>query len=438
MENTTVFQWKSAGLSTEQVSKSLGKVQSYIEHLRLTAKNTKFEDAEASLALPNDLTTITEVDRVRATFESDPLKVIVVIGIGGSNLGTRAVYQALGQQERGPQMLFLETLDTDEMQEVCQTIRLEVSAPNELVIILISKSGTTTESIANYEALRESLDRDISELNDRTVAITDEGSALWKVAGEKGMRRLHVPAKVGGRFSVLSAVGLFPLALAGFDCEGLLRGARQALEENLSAGPEDLQGPARILAALQFQHARDGRRVHNSFVFRPALKEIGLWHRQLMAESLGKAVNDHDTVVHEGVLPIISVGTTDLHSVGQLFFGGPRTILTTFLFAPARERESHRVPNTTELGLVSGIEGKSLEDLQRATYDGVRRAYELEGLPFVNIEFDVLDERALGWYFQTHMIEIMILAHLMEINAFDQPGVESYKKETRNLLGGRS
>ena len=177
--------------------------------------------------------------------------------------------------------------------------------------------------------------------------------------------------------------------------------------------------------------------IHNSFFFNPELEALGSWYRQLMGESIGKMHDREGQEVYRGITPIISLGSADLHSMAQLYFGGPRDKFTNFIYAPSKIR-SCRVPNKQHFTLTEGIEGRSFDELMEAILEGVKAAYEENRLPYLDIRLQELSEWAIGEYMQFRMLEMMYLANMLNVNAFDQPQVEDYKKHMKCLLATRT
>ena len=295
------------------------------------------------------------------------LKYLILVGIGGSNLGAKAVYEALRKPDQSPEMLFADTVSPRMREEILA--KLKNAKKEEIVLNYVSKSGATMESKENFEFFKE-----------YAGTIVDT------------YKELDFDKTIGGRFSVLTEVGLYPLRMCGFDTDAMLEGAKEA---NLPAQAGDA-------AKLICDHMQKGFVIHNSFFFNPELEGLGKWHRQLMAESLGKE--------GKGILPIVSIGSADLHSVGQLYFGGPKNIFTEFI-AP--------VGSTT---------------LMQAIYEGTKTAYRDHGMLFTEFVLDKLDERSLGRYLQLKMLTIVELAKLMGVDPYNQPDVEAYKARTREIL----
>ena len=427
---------ESAGVEATVVSGKLQTLESYTEKLRAVVENLDYEADEASLVLPSDTTISEQVRLVVERKKNDQLKYIVVVGIGGSNLGTYAIYQALFGVEdafiadRLPKILFADTVSAALIQSL-RTILEQAQSAEEIVVNIISKSGTTTETVANFELLHACLSEHFTDIDDRIVVTTDEGSRLWQMATEKHLDILTLPKRVGGRYSVFSAVGLFPLALTGIDTEALLEGARTMRGRCLSGGSTD--NIAAISAVLQAVQAEAGLTVNNTFFFNPELEMLGKWYRQLMGESLGKEKNRGGVVGHRGITPIVSIGSTDLHSMVQLYFGGPRDKFTYFVSAP--QVGTVRMPEAGYFpGLVAGIAGRSVAEIMSAIQQSVEITYGNHQLPYVEVALSEISEYVLGQYLQFRMLEMMYLAELLDVNAFDQPNVEDYKAEMRKLL----
>jgi glucose-6-phosphate isomerase len=374
-------------------------------------------------------TILAHVREVATQIKTNTLQYVVVIGIGGSNLGAQAVYDAVAGSmnllvDRLPKLLFLDTVSDERITSVTRTLE-RLPSRDDFAVIVISKSGTTTETIANMEILWAFLSEHFGDPRSRVVTITEEGSKLWNVAGEKKIARLPIPSMVGGRFSVFSAVGLLPLVLSGINVDELLEGARDAVRDNTSGDLET--NTALASAIITDTHRRAGRTILNSFLFSPKLESLGKWHRQLLAESLGKD--------GKGITPIVSIGSTDLHSQAQLYFAGPDDKFTHLIYSMSGD--VNQVPQHLLFpGLVSDLQNKSLEQIMKAIVGGVKAAYASLKRPCVEIDLDGIGPCELGYYLQWRMIEVMYLSQLMRVNAFDQPEVELYKTHTRALLKG--
>lgn len=267
---------------------------------------------------------------------------------------------------------------------------------------------------------------------DFIIVTTDKDSKLFDVAYQAGWRVLEVPPFVGGRYSVFSAVGLLPLALMGVDTHSLLEGAAYMVAR---CTERDLEANIAIQsAAVLYELYQRGFVVHNFFAFSVELSALGLWYRQLMAESLGKEYTLEGTRVNTGIAPMVSIGSTDLHSIVELHLGGPFNTVTTFIEV-LKNRRMISVPACAPLeNLVPHIQGKTLSTVMHAILDGTKHAYKTVDRPFMSVMFEDKSAAVIGQFMQWKMLEIIYLGHLFGINPFVQPQVEVYKKETRTLL----
>ena len=401
-ENTSLINKKELDALVEQLKPEIAKVAQ-----------------AAFMNLPHDHTMHDYIMSVVEAKKALKPTLLLVIGIGGSNLGTLAVHEALHgiyYNQKNPALKFYcaDTIDTQRARDLLFLVEQELKQNNSIIIALITKSGTTTETLINaslfVNLLKKYKPQNYAEY---LVIITDQNSPLWHVGKQEQCAVLEIPTAVGGRYSVLSAVGLFPLGLLGVDIKKLCSGAREARSDN-----------AAISAALLFAHYSTGKNIHDTFLFGPDLGALGAWYRQLMGESLGK--------LHAGITPTVSLGTVDLHSVAQLYLGGPLDKFTTFVTqTPPQELI---IPATIFADLKPVGAGKSIGSLQKAIFNGVWAAYYKEHRPFVTFDLGVITPEVLGQFLYTKMLEIVFLAHLMKVNPFDQPQVELYKKEAQKFL----
>ena len=382
-------------------------------------------------------------------------KVLVVIGIGGSNLGTQAVFQAIkgmfnndlynklisdSDFDKDLKVYFADTIQQDYTRSVLKIVERELCIGNNVILNVISKSGTTTETIVNFALFLDLLKQyKPKNYQEYIVVTTDKDSKLYKVAQEERFSLLEIPKNVGGRYSVLSAVGLFPLELLGIDTESLCVGARDMRDSCLNPdNPErdsEAHNIAMISASVLFEHYKNKINIHDIFVFSPNFFALGQWYRQLVGESLGKQFNNSGEEVFVGFAPTVSVGSTDLHSVAQLYLGGPYDKFTTFVSVEKHNISDINVPDFKELNkLVPEIKNKTVGNVLEAIFSGTCQAYKNSKRPYVSIIFSEASEYYLGQFLQFKMLEVIYLAKLLEINPFDQPQVELYKIETRNCL----
>ncbi len=429
------FDFSKSGIKKSDLNILNAKLDSYRRHLQKTSRDMSYAEDEASLSLPYDAELLKQVRGMVKKKGSKQLKYVFVVGIGGSNLGTKAIYDAVrgpleSSSNTWPKMIFVDTVSPILLKQVSQLIERDIKKPAEFLVNAISKSGGTAETITNFEFVYSQLAKKFKNASDRVVLTTDEDSKLWNVAVEKEIDVLAIPKNVGGRFSVFSAVGLFPLALAGIDI-GLLRdGAMSMLKQCL----DGKDSPAMRSAATLYMQSKKGLRINNNFFFNPELESVGKWYRQLMGESIGKEKNMKGKVVHAGITPIVSIGSTDLHSMAQLYFGGPRDKFTTLMYAPA-PTINVQTPRKPMLGqLVNGTKGKQVSFIMEAIFGGVVAAYRKNKLPYMYVKMPAVNAYTVAQYLQFKMIEIMFLGKLFEVNTFDQPNVEDYKKATRKIM----
>ncbi len=428
-----------AGVSKAELQSSFEKLKPYLAQLRAIVKKRDWSAPECSLLLPDDEETLAQSLSVLKKKKGAQAKYIVVIGIGGSNLGAKAVYDALCgpydllRPDRFPKCLFADTTDAEWLEAFDHFLRHHVATPEEVLLIAISKSGTTTETIANLDLILEAGTRRFASLMDRIIVITQEGSKFMGLAAGEHIASVGMSPCVGGRYSVFSSVGLVPLAAAGLDIKGFRRGAAAMREMCLAS---NMRNPAVATAATLAARKKKGSVIHDTFVFHPELESCGKWYRQLLAESLGKEKDIRGKTVHQGLLPTVSVGSIDLHSVGQLYLGGPHNIFTSFLWSPSSAR-GNQIGYSQFSSLVEGIGGASAADIMSAILGGTKRAYAQKKRPFLDVTLDDISAESIGAWMQYQMITVMLLGNLFGVNAFNQPEVELYKKETREILKSR-
>ncbi len=401
------------------------------------ARASRYSDERASINLPDDSEMLHTVIREASKKKRFKPAAVVVAGIGGSNLGTIAVQEALlGQNHnllnKAPKIYYADTTDPEKINDIILLMRQELEKKRNVVLIGVSKSGGTTETIANFEVLLKTLKSYKKNFRELVSVITDKNSSFWNLAKDSGFSALEIPKKVGGRYSVFSPVGLFPLALLGADIRELLEGARRMRDKCLSTNL--LENPAALSASLIWLHRKKGVRIHDFFVFSTRLESAGKWYRQLMGESIGKEKDRGGRIVSEGITPTVSIGSTDLHSMAQLYLGGPADRFTTFIKV-RKFRNKAQIPKWRAYDkLVPHIQGIQLEVVTGAILEGVKKAYMKKGRPFVEVELPEISAFAMGQLLQFKMIEMMYVGFLLNVNPFDQPNVEEYKVETKRIL----
>lgn len=412
------------------LSTDLDQLTPVFNELAQQVDQAGYPDPYSFVRLPADLKQIKLVNDLAVEQLKRNPALAIVVGIGGSNLGAQAVYQALFPSH-GPQvpLYFADTVDVETIGVILARAGQALKEGKNILVIGISKSGSTTETIANFECfLALLMAYRPKNYQQSVVVISDRGSLFWQLAMQKGFELLEIPAPIGGRFSVLSPAGLFPLAIAGVDIEQLGKGAYAITADCIAAHENN---PAFVMASALAYHYAKGIRIHDLFVFSTVLEGLGKWQRQLLGESLGKRSEDGVPV---GITPTVSVGSTDLHSVGQLYLGGPNARVTTFVWVE-HEHYSIAVPDIPEFDLlVPHLQKKSLHEIMNAIFAGTQKAYEDNACAYMSIIMPEKNAFYIGQFLQMQMIATIYLGALLKVNTFDQPQVELYKRNTRKIL----
>ena len=427
--------------TAKAISSTLIETQSFAVHPHIQTVRSvlaigNYEAPEASVNLPTDEGLLMAVEDVVKNTKTPTLKYIFLIGIGGSNLGTKAIYEAmfLTRDVVGktyPKIIFVDT-NNSALLESYLTLLKSLEDPDEYLLISISKSGGTTETIANTEIFLATVAQKWSSRPERLIIISDSRSPYLEMAQTIGAHCLTIPPQVGGRYSVFSAVGLVPLALAGLDIQELRRGAETMA--TTCSHPEVSQNPAATSALIQVQAYRAGKNIHDLFIFNSELESLGKWWRQLLGESVGKSVPNTSPVETVGIMPTVSIGSTDLHSVGQLYLGGPNDKITTFLSVKSKATDIPIPFKRTFPKLLPMINNRTTGSIMDAILEGTKVAYNENNRLFMEIQLDGLSLYELGAFMQFKMIETMYTARILGVNPFDQPNVESYKVKTKQIL----
>ena len=416
------FNYKNtSGIGEGEIKKVSKEFAEYFDVLKKASKDDTYSMDESMLYLADDKKMRKQVLDLADKYKSDNLKEVMVIGIGGSNLGTWAVEDAL--QAHDVRLSYFDTAHARSLNEAKKRMKAIFDDGNHVLLNIVSKSGSTNETVMNAHVLLKELQSITDGWRDYVVATTQPESKLEAWAQKNNIDILPNPKTVSGRYSVLCPVGMFPLALAGVDIEKLHKGASKMLDACLK---NDDENPALLSCACVWNAMQNQSVMHNLFLFDMDLERIGKWFRQLTAESLGKQ--------GKGIMPIVSIGSTDLHSVYQIFLDGPKNVFTTFV--SVKKGDDIDVPPIDEQmdAIVPELRGKSAQEVMSAIYEGTKGSYQKHGLPFCEAVLDDLREEEIGAFLQFKMIETMLLAKLMNVNAFDQGVVEEYKKITREIL----
>ena len=318
------------------------------------------------------------------------------------------------------------------MNDIIDIIEPALKKGEKILINCISKSGGTTETISNFEIFIDIIKKYIKEYKKYIIVTTDEDSKFWRFAKEKGFDVLGIPKNVGGRYSIFSAVSLFPLGLIGLNIDKILEGALAMRDICLSLDID--KNIASRSACYIYKYYKMGFNIHDLFLFSPDFESIGKWYRQLIGESIGKEYNKDNKQIFCGITPTVSIGSTDLHSMAQLYLGGPYDKFTTFIKIN-KNKSTLKLPNFDEYStLVNNIQQKKISEIMDAIFYGTKKSYQKGKRPFLEIVFPDKYESSIGQFLQYKMIEIMYLGFLLNVNPFDQPNVEDYKNETKSVL----
>ncbi len=421
----------------EQDQEKAIKAIEYAATMRRAMSDSKYTLPEASLRLPFDRALYEKSRLLANKLAGSRLNYVLHIGIGGSNLGARAIYEASfgtldGHSPFAPKMLFADTCAPELLSDIAEILLNEVTHKEEIIIIIASKSGTTTETIVNASVLVSALEQKLGPLADRIVCITDEGSPLWKVGEREGFNLLSIPKMVGGRYSVFSPAGIFPSLCMGLDVDLLLKGAQGVIDSCVERGSKS----DAYRAALDiFMWSKEGALIFDLFLFQPELESVGKWYRQLFAESIGKNKTAEGAPSTHRMVPTVSMGSTDLHSVEQMNLSDPSLTARMLVRVNAPHWEHEFLAQERIFApMVPGIAGRAPCQIMDAIYEGVKEAYRAHGVKYAEIELPDSSLETIGALLQFEMCMVMHLAHLLNINAFDQPNVEEYKQATRRIL----
>lgn len=366
---------------------------------------------------------------------------VVVLGIGGSALGTSAVFRALrphwhnladsGRRAGHPRLFVLDNVDPDGFAEA-----LDLLVPERTLFLVISKSGTTVETSAQFLVARRWVEAAVGgDYRRHFLLITDpERGILRELARQEGYRTCDIPAGVGGRFSVLTAVGLLPLACAGVDIAALMRGAAAFAPRVCHA---DLTtNPAYLNAALQYLAYGKGQHISVLMPYSDRLRDVADWYRQMWAESLGKKHALDGSVCHVGPTPVRALGTTDQHSQVQLYMEGPFDKVITFLAVDAFDRDLTMTP-CPGAPAMDYLAGRSLGELIRMERLATAAALTRNGRPNCTLAIPRVDAEGLGALIYLFEVQTLFAGYLFGVNPLDQPGVEEGKEFTYALMGRR-
>jgi len=359
-------------------------------------------------------------------------EVFVVVGIGGSYLGARAVIEALGhhfyemlEKKEHPVILFAgQNMSEDYLSDL-----LDILDKKDYAISVISKSGTTTEPAITFRILKNHLEKKYGKENakERIIAITDKDKgALKELANKEGYKTYVVPDDVGGRYSVLTPVGLLPIAIAGFNIRNILKGAKKMQIFN-NENPSCPENPIAVYASTRNALYNNNKTTEILASFQPGLTYFTEWWKQLFGESEGKE--------NKGIFPAGVNFTTDLHSLGQYIQEGLRNIFETVISVDNPKKEIRIPKDELNLDKLNYLSGKRINEINHNAELGTILAHVDGGVPNIKISVPEINEETLGELIYFFEMSCAISGYILGVNPFDQPGVEAYKTKMFALLG---
>ncbi|MDR2802349.1 MAG: glucose-6-phosphate isomerase [Prevotellaceae bacterium] len=426
---TLNFKTAASFVSAEELKTQQEKALKALD--TLDSKSGKGNDFLGWVHLP-DAITPAEISSLQAAAKTlaDGVEIVVVIGIGGSYLGAKAVIEALSHnfsalltKRRYPLVVFAgQNIGEDYLSELLDILDAKSSA-----CIVISKSGTTTEPAIAFRIIKKHLEEKYGKAaaKKRIIAITDQSrGALRTLATQEGYQTFVIPDDVGGRFSVLTPVGLLPIVVAGFDIAALVKGATDMAK---ITAEKNLNNPAVGYAAIRNALYNKGKKIEVLVNYHPKLHYLTEWWKQLYGESEGKE--------HKGIFPAGVDFTSDLHSMGQYLQEGERGLFETMLSVENENSRLEIPADEQNLDQLNFIAGKRISECNKMAELGTLLAHVDGGVPVVRIGIPQLDAYAIGGLLYFFEKACGVSGYMLGVNPFDQPGVEAYKKNMFALLG---
>lgn len=417
------------GVSIENIKSITGKLHDFLESFRQSPPG--FVKA---LNSSSELSKVLGFAKKYREFQN-----FVVVGIGGSALGVQAIqgallpfrWNSLDREERNqhPRLFVIDNVDPEYTTSILEALDL-----SETVFNVISKSGSTAETMANYMVVRGLLEARGIDPKSHIIFTTDPNEgALRKISIDEEIPSLEIPSNVGGRFSVLTAVGLMSSAVTGIDIESLIDGAKESISSFLSQD-DTLKNPVLFNAALHYLYSKMGKRISVMMSYSNALYTLADWYRQLWAESLGKERTLTGEVVNAGQTPVKALGTIDQHSQVQLYMEGPNDKVITFLRVN-KFRKKITIPKVHgERREFSYLGGADMSELINIEQEATALALLEKGRPNLTITFDEINAFEVGRFFGYYELLVTAMGYLYGVNTFDQPGVELGKLNTYALM----
>ncbi|HBB02275.1 MAG: glucose-6-phosphate isomerase, glucose-6-phosphate isomerase [Candidatus Peregrinibacteria bacterium GW2011_GWF2_38_29] len=373
------------------------------------------------LHLPEDEKTTKEIQKYVKTLK---YKNIVMIGIGGSILGGKMLIESL-KNEKTPRVIALDNIDPDFFTEIISKTNLK-----ESIFVIASKSGDTIETIANFIALKNILEKQKISWRKNAIIITENNdNFLNKIAKKEKIKCFHISKDVCGRFSVLGPMGLVPAALAKIDINKILKGAISA--KNIFEKTPNTH-PASILAEMQFKaYTKQKKPITVIFPYSKKLSSFADWYIQLLSESIGKNKKI-------GPTPLKAIGVTDQHSQLQLFMDGPDNKFIIFIEIENFENKIKINGESLKNSTLSYLQNVEMGQLLNAEKRAIEETFNKKGRPNITLKLNKLNEENIGSLIYIFELQVALLGEIFNVNAFDQPGVELGKKLTKKYLNAKN
>jgi len=427
---------KKHGITAAQLKSLAKKTSPLISQLHKERESGKTPYRD----LPFNKKIARQVKELAAEVKND-CENLVVLGIGGSALGNIALQTALNpymynlddSQRPGPRLFVFDNVDPTQFASFLDWVGNKL---NKTIFNVISKSGRTAETAAQFMIIRKLLLNRLGPkgCKNKIIATTDpKAGTLRNIADDAGFRCLEVPDGVGGRFSVLSAVGLFSAAMCGIDIDLLLAGARDM--DTRVSNKNFYKNPAAINAAINYHFYNSGKKISVMMPYSYALKDLSDWYRQLWAESLGKAKNLAGREVYVGPTPVKALGATDQHSQVQLYREGPNDKIFTFLEVRNHGRKLNIGTTPQSAPELDYLAGKNMGDLLNAEKKATEYALLQSNRPCLTVIFPEVNAYTVGQFIYLYEVTTSFAGALFGINTYDQPAVELGKEATFALMG---
>lgn len=399
------------------------------------ASNLGYNSKYSSINLCDDLQILENSKKL--VKKLNDFDIFILIGIGGSNLGTLAIVESIFgnfyNNFSKKKIYFADTIDQDKISDICQIVKKNLIDNKKVILNVISKSGTTLETITNFNILLDILKKNAKyEYKDYVVVTTQKDSKLDVFARNEKFNILNISENVGGRYSVFSYVGIFPLMCFKIDCEKLLLGAKDMKSKCLDLDFD--KNVALKSSVFLYDNYLKNKKIFCLFFFSTKLESLGKWCRQLLAESLGKEFSlDLKKKLNSGITPIISIGSVDLHSISQLYLAGPDD--KCFCFINTKCAKTIKIPKNQNLEKqLFKFEKKDIKSIFDSIYLGTFDAFINREKSCFQINFENINEYEIGEFMQYKMIQTILVGKLLNVNPFDQPNVEEYKVLVKKYL----